>query len=167
MIHSPTGLIHILSALLAMLFGAVVLLGKKGTITHKRIGYGYVGAMGVLNVTAFLIYDLFGHFGPFHGAALVSSVSILVGIVPVLFRNRIDNWLSYHYHFMSWSVVGLYAAFWSETLTRTVPMQAFWPVVVLATLATTAAGGWLIRKHRNRFIQPAKPTRMKRASHPV
>ncbi|CCH52300.1 hypothetical protein BN8_01289 [Fibrisoma limi BUZ 3] len=158
MIHSTTGLVHICSALLAMLLGAIVLLGKKGTTTHKRIGYGYVGAMGVLNVTAFLIYDLFGHFGPFHIAALISSGSIVAGMVPVLFRHRINGWLIYHYYFMNWSVVGLYAAFWAETLVRAVPMRAFWPVVMIATLATTVVGAWLIRKNKDRFIQPTRPT---------
>jgi uncharacterized membrane protein len=150
--HSPLGLIHISAALLAMLTGAIVLLRPKATTSHKRIGYVYVGSMVVLNATAFLIYHLFGKFGPFHIAALFSTVSIVGGMVPMFFRHRITGWLTWHYFFINWSVVGLYAAFWAETLTRLFPMRHFWPVVVVATLGTVVTGSILIRKNKHRFL---------------
>ncbi|GAB3551765.1 hypothetical protein [Spirosoma fluminis] len=72
-----------------------------------------------VNATASLIYDLYGKFGPFHGPAVWSNVSILAAMVPVL-ANRPGNgkWLHMHFAFMNWLVVGLYAAFWAETLVR-------------------------------------------------
>jgi len=153
MFNSTIGLVHLSSALLAMLTGAIVLLNTKGTLFHKRMGYVYVASMLVLNATAFLIYRLFGTFGLFHGFAIVSLVSILGGFVPVLFRRRIKDWLEFHYYFMNWSVVGLYAAFWSETFTRTLPMSQFWPVVAGATAATAFAGSYLIRRNAARFLK--------------
>jgi uncharacterized membrane protein len=158
MAHSPIGFVHLFSALLAMLTGAVVLLTPKGSAFHKRTGYVYVVSMLVLNATAFMIYQLFGKFGPFHGLALVSLVSLIGGMVPVLLRQRVKSWLHWHYYFMNWSVVGLYAAFWSETLSRTLPMGKFWPVVMGATAMTATIGSWLIRRNAARLLSVRQPT---------
>lgn len=157
MFHSATGLIHLLSALLAMLAGGVVLLSHKGGRWHRQVGYLYVGAMLVVNATAFTIFRVTGHFGPFHWLALVSLASLAGGMVPALARGRIRGWLYWHYYFMSWSVVGLYAAFWAETFTRLLPMHVFWPVVVGATAATTAVGARLIRRNAAHLLPPATP----------
>lgn len=152
MFHSTVGLVHLLSALLAMVAGATVLLNTKGGLFHKRVGYVYVALMVILNVTAFMIYHLFGKFGPFHVLALVSMVSIIGGMVPVVLRQRISGWIYWHYYFMNWSVVGLYAAFWAETLTRTLPMKQFWPIVMIATGVTAFIGSFLIRRHAARLL---------------
>lgn len=141
----------------ALGFGLVVLLTPKATHAHKRIGYAYVASMVVVNGTAFGSYVLYKTFGPFHFAAVWSSASLVAGMVPVLSK-RPGNGAWLHYYFMNWSVVGLYAAFWTETLVRFFPMRQFWPVVVIATLGTTAIGGWLIRKHQARLTgQSATP----------
>ncbi|GAB2778808.1 putative membrane protein [Hymenobacter luteus] len=157
MFHSTTGLIHLLSALLAMLVGAVVLLNRKGGRLHRQIGYLYVVAMLVVNATAFTIFRVTGSFGPFHWLALASLVSLAGGMVPLLARRRLGGWLYWHYYFMNWSVVGLYAAFWAETFTRLLPMNVFWPVVVAATAGTTAVGARLIRRHAAHLLPPAAP----------
>jgi len=151
-VHSPIGLIHITSAIIAMIAGAVVLLNPKATRFHKQIGYVYVVSMVILNATAFLIYHLFGKFGPFHVAAVFSTVSILGGMVPMFFRRQITGWLHLHYFFINWSVVGLYAAFWAETFTRTLPMKQFWPIVMIATTITAFIGSVLIRRHAGRLL---------------
>ncbi|UOR07573.1 DUF2306 domain-containing protein [Hymenobacter aerilatus] len=150
MFHSATGLIHLLSALLAMLTGAMVLLNRKGGHTHKRLGYAYVACMLVLNATAFMIYHLFGTFGPFHALSIVSLTVLTGGILPMWWR--VKNALHWHYYFMNWSVVGLYAAFWAETLTRTLPSQRFWPMVLVATVLTATVGSLLIRRNAARFL---------------
>ncbi|HEV2292419.1 MAG TPA: hypothetical protein VGR35_01105 [Tepidisphaeraceae bacterium] len=62
-----------------MACGLLVLLRAKGTRSHRVIGYLYVAAMLALNVTAFLIYRLYGRFGPFHVAALVSLAMVIAG----------------------------------------------------------------------------------------
>lgn len=157
MFHSTTGLIHLLSAVLAMLAGAVVLLNQKGGHLHRRAGYLYVVAMLVVNATAFTIFRVTGNFGPFHWLALISLASLAGGMLPLLGRRYVEGWLHWHYYFMNWSVVGLYAAFWAETLTRLLPMHVFWPVVVVATAGTAAIGSILIRRNAARLLPPATP----------
>ncbi len=152
---STIGLIHVIAAVVALLTGTLIFFSNKGGLLHRRVGYGYVVSMLVLNISAFLIYRLFGKFGPFHIAALFSTATILGGMVPALLRHRVRNWLQWHYYFMNWSVVGLYAAFWAETFTRTLPMGQFWPIVVGATVMTTTIGSVLIRRHAARFLPVA------------
>ncbi|TAE29647.1 MAG: DUF2306 domain-containing protein [Cytophagales bacterium] len=153
MFHSTIGLVHLISALFAMLTGAVVLLNTKGGKLHVRIGYAYVVGMLALNATAFMIYDLFGKFGPFHWLALVSLISIVGGMVPTLLRKQVKDWLYWHYYFMNWSVVGLYAAFWAELFTRTLPGGKFWYIVVAASGITAFIGSRLIRRNVGRLVE--------------
>ena len=44
------GLIHTLFGLVALLAGCAVVIGRKGTRIHRRIGRAYVAAMLLLNV---------------------------------------------------------------------------------------------------------------------
>ncbi|OON70181.1 hypothetical protein [Hymenobacter sp. CRA2] len=80
-------------------------------------------------------------------------------MVLALLRQRIGNWQHWHYYFMNWSVVGLYAAFWAETITRTLPIAQFWPAVVGATTATATLGAILIRRNAARLLAQAEPAR--------
>lgn len=149
---NPLGVTHTVAAVFAMLTGAGVLLLTKGTAAHRKIGYVYVIAMLVLNVTAFSIYNLFGRFGPFHIAAIFSTICIAGGMIPMYQRARISGWLYFHYFFMNWSVIGLYAAFWAETLTRMNQGRQFWPLVLGASLATVTIGAYLVRKYKGRHL---------------
>lgn len=152
MVHSTLGLIHLVAALLAMLSGAVVIANPKAGPFHRRVGYVYVGSMLVLNLTAFQIYHLFGRFGPFHALAIFSLLCVIAGIVPALFRKKVRSWIYWHYYFMNWSVVGLYAAFWAELLTRTLPAGKFWSIVIAASSITTGIGAYFIRKNATRLL---------------
>lgn len=66
--------VHALVALLAMGAGAIQFLAPKGTITHKTLGYVWVGAMGVVAVSSFWIHE-FQWFGPF---SIIHILSLLV-----------------------------------------------------------------------------------------
>ncbi|NQY09978.1 MAG: DUF2306 domain-containing protein [Flavobacteriales bacterium] len=112
------GLIHLIVSVLALITGTFVLLMRKGTNIHKKVGYVYVFSMVVMLITSFLIYRLFNGWGVFHYFSLVSVVTILCGMVPTLFKKQLKNWISIHYKFMYWSVIGLYCALFSEILTR-------------------------------------------------
>lgn len=117
-IFSTTGLVHLVFSILAMISGAWIVLTKKGTKLHKQIGYFYTINMVGLIITAFMIYRLFNGWGIFHYFALLSTFTLIAGMVPVIFRWPTTSWFSLHSSFMYWSVAGLYAAFISELFTR-------------------------------------------------
>jgi len=119
-IHSNTGWFHFIAAVVAMLTGTIVLLNTKGTVFHKCIGYIYVASMLFLNISSFFIIN-FGGFSLFHFFAIISLVSIFGGMIPTIKKKT--NWFGYHFYFMSWSVVGLYCAFWAEVGTRFVTIS--------------------------------------------
>ncbi len=146
------GLIHFISAIGAMIFGIIPLMLEKGSRLHVRFGYIYVALMLILNISAFFIYKVLGTFGPFHVAAVISLLTLLGGIIPAVRKKPKKKWLEYHYEFMNWSVVGLYAAFWSETLTRFFPFSGFWIVVATATAITVAAGAYLIKSKKKQIL---------------
>jgi uncharacterized membrane protein len=116
-VTGATGLIHLISSIIALVTGLLVLTTTKGTTRHKKIGYIYVVSMVVLNLTAFMIYRLFGKFAVFHWFAVLSCLTLIAGMYPVLTKKS-TNYLLTHFNFMYWSVVGLYCAFCAEILTR-------------------------------------------------
>ncbi|EDP71852.1 hypothetical protein FBALC1_12162 [Flavobacteriales bacterium ALC-1] len=148
-IHSNIGWFHFILAVLAMLTGTIVLLNKKGTLFHKRTGYIYLVSMLLMNISSFFIIN-FNGFSIFHFFAIVSLLTIFGGIIPMIKKKQ--NWFGYHFYFMSWSVVGLYCAFWSEIGTRFVNnMQQFWWAVILATLITVFIGNRIINKEAKKI----------------
>lgn len=145
-ISSEIGFAHLLSASLALIFGSIVLADAKGTVFHRRIGYLYTISMIALNITALMIYRLFGKFGVFHVAAIVSLLTLLAGMIPVILKKPRKNWLGMHFSFMYWSVLGLYAAFIAEMATR-LPIKTmfssaktFFMTVAIATALTMIVG---------------------------
>ena len=108
------GLAHFGFAILSMILGALIIFIRKGGSIHRILGYLYFFGMIGLNVTALMIYKLFGFFGPFHVFAVISLATTVAGFIPAYVKKPKNTWLEYHYEFMNWSVVGLYAAFWSE-----------------------------------------------------
>ncbi len=104
------GLIHIVSAVVALSFGAVVFFKPKGGKVHKLIGYLYIFALLCVNASALFVYEDSITGGPFHVLAVVSLVTLICGFVPVFTRLPKMSWLSLHAYFMSWSYVGLVSA---------------------------------------------------------
>jgi hypothetical protein len=151
LIHHTTGLIHLFSAVAALLLGSFVLFMKKGTLLHKRMGYLYVFSMIVMNITAFCIYELFHRFGPFHIAALISSVTLLMGFLPALFKKQIPSWIYYHVFGMYYSAIGLYAAFAAEVIVR-IPGIHFGIGVSVATLVVMGAGILIIQINKKNWL---------------
>ncbi len=117
-ITSQTGSIHFIVSIIALILGTLVLFLEKGTSIHKLIGKFYALAMLAVLTTAFMMYNLFGKWGIFHWAALVSSFALLAGLLPIFLKRPVNNYRSLHFSFMYWSVMGLYGAFVSETLVR-------------------------------------------------
>ncbi|MEP5611278.1 MAG: DUF2306 domain-containing protein [Cyclobacteriaceae bacterium] len=136
-VSGNVGLIHLASSAMAMILGAIILLERKGTRHHRRLGYVYVGCMVVLLVSSFMLYNLFGRFGIFHFASILSSLTLGMGMLPLI--KRPEKWIIYHFSGMYWSVIGLYAAFLSELFTRVLPTP-FFTGVGLGTAAIMIAG---------------------------
>jgi uncharacterized membrane protein len=145
------GLVHALLGVAGLLLGLLVLLRRKGTGVHRRIGQGYVVSMLLLNATALMIYDLYGRLGPFHVASVISVATLGAGFVPVYFRRPQATWMQLHATFMCWSYVGLVAAFVSEIATR-VPGVGFGVAVIAATVVIVAGGAFLIHTRVPRIL---------------
>lgn len=150
MVYQIASDFHIGAAVSALVFGLGVLLARKGTRLHKQLGYAYLFNMLGLNLSAFFIYRLTGHFGPFHGAALASLVTLVLGFIPAYLRLPHGRWLALHYEFMNWSYVGLLAATASEAVTR-LPSAPFWPAVAASSILIFTFGGMFISRHRSKY----------------
>lgn len=136
----PLGLLHLASALAALLLGTAVALSRKGTPTHVLMGRAYLVAMLVLNGSALALYELAGRANLFHFFALISLASLLAGYVAV--RRRRPEWRRLHARSMLWSYVGLLAAAASETIVRVPGVFTSWTsfgvaVGVASTLVCT------------------------------
>jgi uncharacterized membrane protein len=148
--NTTIGVVHLASAVTAMLLGACVLWANKGTFFHERVGYAYCLSMLIVNITAFGIYRLWGRFGVFHGFALLSLFTLLAGMLPIIWRRNARN-ISLHLNFMYWSVVGLYCAFVAETLVR-VPIPflkgQLSTAVFIGTFGVMAFGSYFFRIYK-------------------
>ena len=161
---NPLGTAHVVAAIIALASGAVVLVRRKGTVSHRRIGWTYAASMLILNITALMIYRLTRFFGPFHVAAVISLATLIAGIIPAWRRQPREGWLDRHYFFMAWSYLGLLAATVAETASRVPAVQAFgggptpvfWTVVVIASIGVFVVGGRVIRR---RYLPTTQPFR--------
>jgi uncharacterized membrane protein len=147
---SKLGFAHLIFALAALVSGAFVLLRRKGTLSHKRVGYVYAFCMIGLNGTALLIYRLFRRPGPFHVLAAVSLATLLAGLFPALRRRA--GWLERHYRLMAWSYVGLCAAALAEIAVRLPFIHSIgWRFGIAAFTASAlvaVVGGRVIERRR-------------------
>lgn len=157
--NDTVGLIHLVTAIIALITGTMILVMKKGTPNHKRVGYVYVVAMTGLLITAFMIYRLWGEWGLFHYAAVISSVTLIGGFIPILIQYPKDNYIAFHFSFMYWSVLGLYGAFFAEIMTRLPqvvmeggkPNTVFLNMTGLAVALVMGFGGFYFYKNKDRW----------------
>ena len=153
MTHSPLGLLHLITAFAAISFGAMVLIRPKGNRLHRFLGYAYALSMLMLNGTALAIYRLSGRFNFLHIFAIISLVTLLVGLSFAIRRRPVDRWLNLHYRFMGRSYIGLMAALVAESSTRVAlpwlqrhgftSFGLFWVIVGLATAIVFGIGAHL------------------------
>ncbi|MFN4233675.1 MAG: hypothetical protein ACK4IK_02590 [Bacteroidia bacterium] len=153
-ITSETGLVHFIASVFALLLGTLVLVLPKGTLKHKIIGRLYALTMLVVLTTAFMTYRLFGTWGIFHWTAVISSVTLICGLMPILTRRPAKNHISLHFIFMYWSVMGVYGAFVSETLVRMpkvviesgIPNNVFYQMTGIGTAIVMGLGVYFFLK---------------------
>lgn len=152
-----TGYLHLSAAVVALLAGATIFFRRKGTVIHRGLGYVYSAAMVTVLVTALLIYRLTHSFNILHFFAVVATPPLVIGLTVAILRR--PGWLEWHYRWMSWSYVGLFAAFLAETATRVILPYArehfgitsrsfFWTLVFGMTALVTLVGARLIRRNQ-------------------
>jgi uncharacterized membrane protein len=141
--NHPLGLIHVLTALAALIFGAAVIFSRKGTQKHRWIGRGYLISMVSMSGTALAIFELSGQFGLFHWLALMSSVSVLAGYQPTW--HKTPKWRYPHAYFMVGSYIGLTAGAAAEVVSR-VPNWSFWPSVIISSVVVIVVGTLMMWK---------------------
>lgn len=81
--------LHAVIAMVAVLLGAVQLCMKKGTRTHKLIGWVWVGSMLIVSISSFLIHELklWGDYSPIH----LLSILTLFFIGRAVYFARVRN----------------------------------------------------------------------------
>ena len=97
---------HVLAALSALGAGAAVLLMAEGTRLHRMIGVVYAVALVLVDVAALSLHRE-NTFGVFHVLAVVSLVTITVGLLPLLLGKRSELLITNHAYCMTWSYAGL------------------------------------------------------------
>ncbi len=98
-----------MAALSALGAGVAVLLRPKGTHTHRIVGTIYVLALVIVNVAALSLHRE-NTFGVFHALAVVSLLTIAIGLSPLLVGKRSQMAIATHAYCMTWSYAGLVAA---------------------------------------------------------
>ena len=155
MVLSSVGIIHLIASVIALVSGTIVLYKLKGSTIHKRIGYIYTISMVVLLATSFMIFRLHGTFGILHWLAVISSLTLICGFLPMVLKKP-KNYMVLHISFMYWSVIGLYCAFFAEILTR-IPFLLhlqhniaiyFYALVGVATAIVGGIGSFFYRKYK-------------------
>ncbi len=160
-ITSETGLVHFISSLLALILGTLVLIMKKGTAKHKITGRFYAFTMLVVLITAFMTYRLFGTWGIFHWTAVISTLTLFCGLIPILTKRPTKSYVSLHFSFMYWSIIGVYGAFVSETLVRMpkvviesgIPNSVFYNMTAIGTAVVMGLGVYYFIKLKPKWDQ--------------
>jgi uncharacterized membrane protein len=161
MIRDTTGLVHTVLAFAALLLGSLIFLRPKGGTPHRWLGYAYAICMLGVIATSFTMFRLTGRFNGLHGAAIASAITVGFGLLHAISRKPAGLWYDFHYHWMSWSFIGLSAALVAELATRVAmplvvarfgrtSLTPFWCIVGAATLLIVIVGAVFVVKHRPR-----------------
>jgi uncharacterized membrane protein len=147
--YGTAGWLHVAAASAALALGAAMVLRRKGTPVHRATGLLYVGAMLALNGSALMLYDMTGHFGPFHAGAIFSLVCVVLGLAAPIFRT--GDWLRRHYRWMGWSYFGLLAAAFAEAMVRVPAFAAHtaargFAIAISATVVFSLLGSLFMRR---------------------
>ncbi len=102
------GIFHAAFGVLALLLGFLILLMRKATRVHIRLGWAYAGCILGLDLSALWIFNLTGGVNFFHIVAVINLAMLVMGLLQVRFRWR--NWLWRHYQYMAWSYASLVGA---------------------------------------------------------
>ena len=130
---------HVLAAFSALGTGAAVLLLPKGTHTHRVVGTVYVLALLLVNVAALSLHRE-NTFGVFHVLAVVSLVTITVGLSSLLLGKTSPMVITTHAYCMTWSYAGLVAAGCGQLTVAVGPDVGAWVVPVAIATVLSISG---------------------------
>ncbi len=153
------GLIHLIASIISLISGSLVLGMSKGTVKHKKVGYVYLIAMVVVLITAFMMYNLYGKWGIFHWMAVLSSLTLIAGFIPIQLKRPAKGYVALHFSFMYWSVIGLYGAFCAEVLVRFpktviesgIPNYVFYNMTGVAVALTMGVGAFFFVRNNKKW----------------
>lgn len=84
-------IVHVSTAIIALLLGATVLATPKGTTRHRRLGASYATTLLLANVGALTMTGDSGRFGAFQLLAVLSPGTLLVGLGLIRRRARTEQ----------------------------------------------------------------------------
>ena len=151
--HDLIGWLHTLAAVLALITGTLILINNKGSQLHKRTGRVYGISMLIVCATSFMIFRVHGGLGILHFFALVSTITLILGMSPLYIK--LKKPISTHLAWMYWSVIGLYCAFAAEIFTR-LPLLLeiknnygiFYALVGISTGSVGCVGSYFFKKKK-------------------
>lgn len=137
--------VHVVAAPLALLTALAVVLRRKGTAAHVRLGRVYVALLLVVDASALSTFEATGAPGAFHVLAVISLGTLSAGVLasPRRLGARVP-----HAVLMAWSVTGLVAAGLAQGMTALLPQSAPWPTVLTTAAACVVALGVTSRLRR-------------------
>jgi uncharacterized membrane protein len=145
------GTVHTVLAILGIAVGLIQFMRPKRGPGHRARGYAFVYAMLIADGATMLVFQFTGRFNILHVGAIANLVCIVAAVIPVLRTPRPANWKSRHYHWMSWSYVGLLAAAATELAVRSSHLATrgqAWAATAAVTALVTGIGYVIIDRYR-------------------
>jgi len=80
----PAIQLHLAATLAALVLGIVMLARRKGTLSHRRLGWLWVGLMAVAALSSFFIRTINpGSFSPIHILSVLTLLALPAGIYAI------------------------------------------------------------------------------------
>jgi len=142
---------HVFAAVTALVVGAVVLRLPKGVGPHRLAGSVYVVCLVTVDLAALSVHRE-ARFGVFHALAVLSLLTIIAGVSPLLLGRRSPAAVYTHAYCMTWSYAGLVAAGCGQLAVTF--MSGFGPWMVPTVIGTVLAiSGLLIFRKVPRIVE--------------
>jgi uncharacterized membrane protein len=141
------GAIHTAAASVGLLTGATQVIRTRRDRFHRRMGYVYITAMTIADLTVLGVYEFTGSFNGFHALAMFNLFSMAMALRPMLMNPRPYQWKINHYMWIGWSYVGLCAAGVTEFLLR-VPKVNWVTSTLVGSFGVMIIGGIVVTKLR-------------------
>ena len=97
----PVVLLHLASTLAALTLGIVMLVRRKGTVSHRKLGWAWVILMAIAAGSSFFITGINnGGFSPIHGLS-VFTLLMLPWAIYAIRRRKVQS--------HRWTMIGIFS----------------------------------------------------------